>query len=104
MTISNEAVEAAAKVMLDKMYDDKTLKVDDEDRDIMRAALEAAAPYMQAGDVEWTVFRASDGENGSPAENVRYSTKAGAQESIDSRYGTPELWEPRSRIVGEWTK
>lgn len=48
MTISNEAVEAAARVMLDKMYDDKTLKVDDEDRDIMRAALEAAAPFIRA--------------------------------------------------------
>lgn len=41
-----EAVEAAAQVMLDKMYDDKTLSVDDEDRDLMRAALEAAAPHM----------------------------------------------------------
>jgi hypothetical protein len=47
--ITAEAVEAAARVMLDKMYSDKTLKVDDEDRDIMRAALEAAAPYMLAG-------------------------------------------------------
>ena len=46
MTIPNEAVEAAARVMLDKMYNDKTLRVDDEDRDIMRAALEAAAPHM----------------------------------------------------------
>jgi len=47
MTISDEALEVAARVMLDKMYDDPTLKVDDEDRDIMRAALEAAAPHMQ---------------------------------------------------------
>lgn len=64
-----------------------------------------AAGYRKLnGDVEWTVFRASDGPNGSPAENLRYSTKAGAQESIDTRYGTPELWETRHRIVGEWTK
>lgn len=48
MNISDEAVEAAAKVMLDKMYDDKTLRVDDEDRAIMRSALEAAAPYTLA--------------------------------------------------------
>ncbi len=43
------AVEAAAEVMLSKMYADPTLRVDDEDRDIMRAALEAAAPHMLAG-------------------------------------------------------
>lgn len=75
-----------------------------DDTDAIRQILEAAAPHMLAGEVEWTVFRAIDGPNGSPAENLRYSTKAGAQESINSRYSTPELWEPRSRVVGEWSK
>lgn len=51
--IPDEAVEAAARVMLDKMYDDKTLKVDDEDRVIARAALEAAAPHMTASMAGW---------------------------------------------------
>ena len=50
--IPDEAVEAAARVMLDKLYSDKTLKVDDEDRDIMRAALEAAAPHLMAAAFE----------------------------------------------------
>lgn len=48
MTVPDEAVEAAARAMLDAMYDDKTLKVDDEDRGIARATLEAAAPLIAA--------------------------------------------------------
>lgn len=80
-------------------YADKTA-----DRILAAGYRKVAVPHVLRGDVEWTVFRASDGPNGSPAENLRYSTKAGAQESIDTRYGTPELWEPRRRFVGEWTK
>lgn len=99
-----EAVEAAEQAVIDAMCEYGPDGHIDGYQEIARAALEAAAPYILKGDVEWTVFRASDGENGSPAENLRYSTKAGAQESIDSRYSTPELWEPRQRIVGAWHK
>lgn len=99
--IPEKAIQAAHAAICEQNLDDC---LDSDWRGKCVKAVEAAAPYMQTGDVEWTVFRASDGENGSPAENLRYSTKAGAQESIDTRYGTPELWEPRRRIVGEWCK
>lgn len=95
--IPDEAVEAALAAW-------GGCPVGTSPKDQVNRILESAAPYILNGDVEWTVFRESDGTNGSPAENLRYSTKAGAQESIDTRYGTPELWEPRRRIVGEWTK
>jgi len=39
--VSEAAIERAAKAMLDAMYDDKTLKVDDEDRSIIRAVVAA---------------------------------------------------------------
>lgn len=64
-----------------------------------------ASGYREQGavDVEWAIFRRSDGENGTPVENLRYSTKAGAQESINTGYNAPEFWEPRWRVVGKWT-
>ena len=102
--IPQEALEAAEQAVIDAMIKYGPDGHIDGYQEITRAALEAAAPHILKGDIEWTVFRTSDGENGSPAENLRYSTKAGAQESIDTRYGTPELWEPRQRIVGEWMK
>lgn len=106
--IPDEALEAAADLVLRMIMEKPLTSANPLERELAlrqgRLILEAAAPYILKGDVEWTVFRASDGPNGSPAENLRYSTKAGAQESIDTRYGTPELWEPRSRVVGEWTK
>jgi hypothetical protein len=107
--IPMEALEAAEQAVVDAMYKYGPDGHIDGYQEIAHAALVAAAslmaaPHILEGEVEWTVFRASDGPSGSPAENLRYSTKAGAQESINTRYGTPELWEPRSRIVGEWTK
>lgn len=38
---SDEAIERAARAMLDAMYGGKTLKVDDEDRAIVRAVVAA---------------------------------------------------------------
>lgn len=102
--IPSNAMEAAEQAVIDAMIKYGPDGHIDGFHEITLAALEAAAPVLLKGEVEWTVFRASDGPNGSPAENLRYSTKAGAQESIDTRYGTPELWEPRSRVVGEWSK
>lgn len=106
--IPDEAVKVAADLVLRMIMEKPLASANPLERELAlrqgRLILEAAAPYILKGDVEWTVFRASDGENGSPAENLRYSTKAGAQESIDSRYSTPDLWEPRSRVVGEWRK
>lgn len=97
--IPEKAVQAAHSAICEQNFEDCL-----EWRGKCVKAVEAAAPHVLRGEVEWTVFRASDGPNGSPAENLRYSTKAGAQESINSRYSTPELWEPRHRIVGAWTK
>lgn len=106
--IPDEAVKVAADLVLRMIMEKPLTSANPVERELAlrqgRLILEAAEPYMQTGEVEWTVFRATDGPNGSPAENLRYSTKAGAQESIDSRYSTPELWEPRSRVVGEWRK
>ena len=38
---SDEAIERAARAMLDAMYDDKTLRVDDGDRGIIRDVVAA---------------------------------------------------------------
>ncbi|QDF19558.1 hypothetical protein PP353_gp48 [Arthrobacter phage Kumotta] len=38
---SDEAIERAARAMLDAMYDDKTLRVDDGDRGIIRVVVAA---------------------------------------------------------------
>jgi hypothetical protein len=70
-------------------------------RRMARAALEAAAPHM--GEMEWAVFRASDGEDGTPVEGFRYPSREAAQKSINSGYTQPQFWEPRWRVVGKWT-
>lgn len=54
--------------------------------------------------MEYAIFRRSDGENGVPVENLRYTTRAGAQEWLDLGYSNPEFWEVRGRAVGEWAK
>lgn len=47
VVFSEAAVERGAQVLLDAFYDDKTLKVDDEDRAIVRAVLAAAVKEEQ---------------------------------------------------------
>lgn len=42
VSLDEATVERAAQALLDAFYDDKTLKVDDENRDIVRAVLAAA--------------------------------------------------------------
>jgi len=54
--------------------------------------------------MEWAVFRASDGPDGTPVENYRYKSREAVLAVINAGYTQPEYWEPRGREVGEWTK
>ena len=105
--ILDEAVDAAARVLYESGTKERFAEADSEDVAHMvewaRDILEAAAPHMLAG-VEWGVFRASDAEEGTPIENLRYRSREAAQRSIDEGYVQPEFWEVRRRVVGEWSK
>lgn len=96
MTIPDEAIEAGERVL-------NALPSSGHDQqERIRAVLEAAGPHM--GVVEWAIFRASDGHEGTPVEAFRWPSRESAQHFIENGYTQPELWEPRGRIVGEWEK
>jgi len=53
---------------------------------------------------EWSVFRTSDGDDGTPAESLRWPSRDAAQKFIVAMYAQPEFWEARGRVVGRWQK
>lgn len=96
--IPDAAVEAAT-LKLARLNSDSGDQL--TDAEWAREILESAAQHM--GEMEWAVFRASDGEDGTPVEGFRYPSREAAQKSINSGYTQPQFWEPRGRVVGKWT-
>lgn len=110
--IPPQAVEAAAKASWEKANSDPWISGDTDDPrwadrrvylDDAKVMLEAAAPHMLAG-VEWAIFRASDGQDGTPMESLRYTSREAAQKWINDGFRQPEFWEVRGRAVGTWQK
>lgn len=56
---------------------------------------------VQVKVMEWGIFRKGD-PTATPAENLRYPTRAAAEKTRKKSYLHPENWEVRGREIGPW--